>query len=63
MLPPKSKEAVKAERALFKAHPSFSSFPKMNDTFAVYKLLVDEIFLVNNMAPPREFTVEDYFDA
>ncbi|XP_047947382.1 protein CREG1-like [Salvia hispanica] len=62
-LPGNSKEGRKAERALFKAHPSFSGFPKMNGTFAVYKLLVDEIFLVNKMAPPRELTVEEYFEA
>ncbi|KAG6423090.1 hypothetical protein SASPL_113474 [Salvia splendens] len=56
-------EGLKAERALFKAHPSFSGFPKMNGTFAVYKLIVDEIFLVNKMAPPRSLSVEEYFEA
>ncbi|KAG6423095.1 hypothetical protein SASPL_113479 [Salvia splendens] len=57
-----SEEGAKAERALFKAHPSFSGFPKMNRTFAVYKLIVDEIFLVNKMAPSRSLSVEEYFE-
>ncbi|KAL1561743.1 protein CREG1-like [Salvia divinorum] len=63
MLPGDSVEGAKAERALFKAHPSFLGFPKMNGTFAVYKLLIDEIFLVNKMAPPRELSVEEYLAA
>ncbi|KAH6777882.1 hypothetical protein C2S51_009194 [Perilla frutescens var. frutescens] len=58
-----SAEAEVAEAALFADHPQFAGFPKKNGTFAVYKLMVRGVFLVNKSAPPRNLTVGDYLAA
>ncbi|XP_047949475.1 GDSL esterase/lipase At1g71250-like [Salvia hispanica] len=59
-LPAKSREGVRAEQALFKAHPGFAGFPKMNGTFSVYRLDILHLFLVNRFGPKRDLTVDDY---
>ncbi|XP_057783492.1 uncharacterized protein LOC131001194 isoform X2 [Salvia miltiorrhiza] len=63
MLPGDSDEGGMAEGALFRDHPAFARFPRQNGTFAVYKLDIERIFLVNKAAPARDLTVDDYFDA
>lgn len=50
-----------AEDALFRAHPQFTGFPRMNRTFSVYKLTLHTIFLVNKAAAPATPSVSDYF--
>ncbi|XP_047949470.1 protein CREG2-like [Salvia hispanica] len=62
-LPAGSKDEARARKALFKAYPAFNAFPRMNQTFSVYRLEIEAIFLVSKSAPPRDLTVEAYLDA
>ncbi|KAL1561741.1 protein CREG1-like [Salvia divinorum] len=59
-VPAKTREGVRAESALLKAHPGFAGFPKTNGSFAVYKLDILRLFLVNQSGPKRDLTVESY---
>lgn len=59
-VPEGSTELAMATQSLFNRHPKFNGFPKMNKTFDVFKLELQEVFLVNLFAPPRNLTVEDY---
>lgn len=56
MVPPETAGA----KALFQKHPQLNRFPKVNGTFSVFKLDIQDVFLVNKPAQRRDVTVADY---
>ncbi|XP_051129780.1 uncharacterized protein LOC127250505 [Andrographis paniculata] len=61
ILAPNSREGVFAQDALFRDHPQLAGWPTQPERgFHFFKLVVDQIFLVNLMAPARYPNVKDY---
>ncbi|CAN1272580.1 Protein CREG2 [Linum perenne] len=58
----KSKEAEFARNALFTKHPEMKGWPKGHD-FQVYKLVIEDIFLIDWFGGPKPLTVEEYLKA
>ncbi|CAL1357908.1 unnamed protein product [Linum trigynum] len=55
----KSKEAESARNALFTKHPEMKGWPKGHD-FQVYKLVIEDIFLIDWFGGPKPLTVDEY---
>ncbi|KAK9052429.1 hypothetical protein SSX86_029058 [Deinandra increscens subsp. villosa] len=55
-----SEEAIWAKRALFSKHAEMKNWPK-DHTFKVYKLDIDEIFLIDYFDGSKPLTVDEYF--
>ncbi|CAN0857518.1 Protein CREG1, partial [Linum grandiflorum] len=58
----KSKEAEFAQNALFTKHPQMKDWPKDHD-FQIYKLVIEDIFLIDRFGGPEPLTVEEYLEA
>lgn len=56
---PKSKEAASARTALFAKHAEMKDWPK-DHNFQVFKLDIEEIFLINFFGGPKPLTVDQY---
>ncbi|GFP95210.1 protein creg1 [Phtheirospermum japonicum] len=57
-----TKEAESARSALFAKHPDMKSWPKSHN-FQVYKLDIENIFMINWYGGPKPITVEQYLKA
>ncbi|XP_058753072.1 uncharacterized protein LOC131626256 [Vicia villosa] len=57
----KSEEAEFARNALFSKHSEMIDWPK-DHNFKVYKLKIENIFLINWFGGPKPLTVEDYLN-
>nr|AFK35173.1 unknown [Lotus japonicus] len=55
----KSKEAEFAKNALFAKHPEMKGWPQDHD-FQVFKLEIEDIFLIDWFGGPKPLTVEQY---
>ncbi|KAG4932242.1 hypothetical protein AAZX31_17G042500 [Glycine max] len=55
----KSKEAKIARNALFSKHPEMKDWPE-DHHFQVFKLEIENIFLINWFGGPKPLTVEQY---
>ncbi|CAH1454686.1 unnamed protein product [Lactuca virosa] len=55
----KSEEAETAKKALFAKHPDMKKWPK-DHSFQVYKLDIEEIFMINFYGGPKPLTVDEY---
>ncbi|KAF5755080.1 putative FMN-binding split barrel [Helianthus annuus] len=58
----KSKEATTAKSYLFAKHTEMKDWPK-DHNFQVFKLDIEEIFLINYFGGPKPLTVDQYFHA
>ncbi|KAK6145934.1 hypothetical protein DH2020_019803 [Rehmannia glutinosa] len=64
MLRQNSKEAVFAQSALFTDHPQLAGWPTEEERgFRFFKLVIENIFLVNSYNLPRNLTVSQYLQA
>ncbi|KAL3624233.1 hypothetical protein CASFOL_033049 [Castilleja foliolosa] len=54
-----TKETESARSALFAKHPVMKGWPKSHD-FKVYKLDIENIFMINWYGGPKPITVEQY---
>ncbi|KAL2240481.1 protein CREG1 [Sesamum indicum] len=57
-----SKEAEFAQTALFTKHPEMKGWPKSHN-FQVFKLEIENIFMINWFGGPKPLTVEQYLHA
>uniref|UniRef100_A0A2P2KB43 Protein CREG1 n=2 Tax=Rhizophora mucronata TaxID=61149 RepID=A0A2P2KB43_RHIMU len=55
----KSKEAEFAQHALFTKHPAMKGWPK-DHNFQIFKLEIEDIFLINWFGGPKPLTVDQY---
>lgn len=55
----KSEEAATAKNALFAKHPEMKTWPK-DHNFQVFKLDIEEIFMINFFGGPKPLTVDEY---
>ncbi|KAI3713197.1 hypothetical protein L1987_71770 [Smallanthus sonchifolius] len=58
----KSEEAATAKKYLFAKHAEMKDWPKGHD-FQVFKLDIEEIFLINYFGGPKPLTVDEYLHA
>ncbi|KAK7388329.1 hypothetical protein VNO78_23143 [Psophocarpus tetragonolobus] len=58
----KSQEAESARNALFSKHPEMKGWPK-DHSFQVFKLEIENIFLIDWFGGPKPLTVEQYLHA
>ncbi|KAH0718908.1 hypothetical protein KY285_014939 [Solanum tuberosum] len=56
------KETSFAQTALFTKHPEMEGWPKGHD-FQIYKLEIEEIFMINWFGGPKPLTVDQYLQA
>ncbi|WMV17500.1 hypothetical protein MTR67_010885 [Solanum verrucosum] len=56
------KETSFAQTALFTKHPEMEGWPKSHD-FQIYKLEIEEIFMINWFGGPKPLTVDQYLQA
>ncbi|KAL4568414.1 hypothetical protein LXL04_024026 [Taraxacum kok-saghyz] len=54
-----SEEADTAKKALFAKHPDMKKWPK-DHSFQVYKLDIEDIFMINFYGGPKPLTVDEY---
>lgn len=54
-----SDEAATAKKSLFAKHPDMKNWPK-DHSFQVYKLDIEEIFMINFYGGPKPLTVDEY---
>ncbi|MBA0675506.1 hypothetical protein Goari_017047, partial [Gossypium aridum] len=59
LLEANSKEAEFARTALFTKHPEMKGWPKGHD-FQVFKLEIEDIFMINWFGGPKPLTVDQY---
>ncbi|KAK1383739.1 putative FMN-binding split barrel, cellular repressor of E1A-stimulated genes (CREG) [Heracleum sosnowskyi] len=58
----KSSEAEYAQTALFSKHPEMKDWPKSHN-FQIFKLDIDDIFMINWFGGPKPLTVDQYLHA
>lgn len=56
------KETSFAQTALFTKHPEMKGWPKSHD-FQIFKLEIEEIFMINWFGGPKPLTVDQYLQA
>ncbi|KAL4376492.1 hypothetical protein GQ457_02G011530 [Hibiscus cannabinus] len=59
LLEANSKEAEFAQTALFTKHPEMKGWPKGHD-FRIFKLVIEDIFMINWFGGPKPLTVDQY---
>ncbi|GMI86828.1 hypothetical protein like AT2G04690 [Hibiscus trionum] len=59
LLEANSKEAKFAQTALFTKHPEMKGWPKNHD-FQIFKLEIEDIFMINWFGGPKPLTVDEY---